>query len=90
MCYMKTTTVTTREAQHNLAKLLRRVEQGEQIEVLRRKKPVAHIVPVRPAGAEPGKVDWSDFPDRLDKIWHGGMAPGRSTDDILDDLRGER
>ncbi|MCC5805444.1 MAG: type II toxin-antitoxin system prevent-host-death family antitoxin [Opitutales bacterium] len=87
---MKTTTVTTREAQHNLAQVLRRVEQGERIEVLRRKKPIAHIVPIRPAGAEPGKVDWSDLPARLEKIWHGRMAPGHSTDEILDDLRGER
>jgi len=87
---MKLSAVTTREAQHNLAKVLRRVERGETIEILRRRTVVAHIVPARPAGAVPGKVDWSDLPDRLDKIWQGRMAPGQSTDEILDDLRGER
>lgn len=90
MCCMKISTVTTREAQHNLAQILRRVERGETIEVLRRKAVIAHIVPARPAGMEPGKVDWSDLPSRLEKIWHGGMAPGQSTDEILADLRGER
>ena len=87
---MKTTTVTTREAQHNLAQILRLVERGERVEVLRRKTPVAHIIPIRSAGAEPGKVDWSDIPARWEKIWDGCMAPGRSTDEILNDLRGER
>jgi len=87
---MKRATVTTREAQHNLAQILRRVERGETIEVLRRKRVIAHIVPARPAGIEPGKVDWSDLPARLKKIWHGQMAPGQPTHEILDDLRGER
>ncbi len=82
-------TVTIREAQHNLAAVLRRVEQGEQIEVIRRKQPVARIVPVRPVGDASGKIDWSDLPDRLNRIWKGAAA-GRSTDSILDDLRGDR
>ena len=90
MCGMKTGTVTTREAQHNLAQILRRVERGETIEVLRRKAVIAHIVPVRSEGMEPGKVDWSDLSGRLNKIWRGRIAPGRSTDETLDDLRGER
>ena len=90
MCVMELSTVTTREAQHNLAQILRRVERGETIEVLRRKTVIAHIVPARPAGMEPGEVDWSDLPARVEKIWHGRMAPGQSTDEILDDLRGER
>ena len=90
VCVMGRTTVTTREAQHNLAQILRRVERGETIEVRRRKAVVAHIVPVRSEGIEPGKVDWSDLPERLNKIWHGRMAPGRSTTEILNDLRGER
>ena len=82
-------TVTVREAQHNLAEVLRRVERGEEIEVVRRKQPVARIVPIQPP-VTPKKIDWSDLPQRLDRIWNGRPAEGRSTDRILDDLRGER
>ena len=83
-------TITVREAQHNLASVLRRVEQGEEIEVVRRKQPVARIVPVRSVTDVAETVDWSDLPARLDRIWKGRMAPGRSTDEILDDLRGDQ
>lgn len=88
LCCMKI--ITVREAQHNLASVLRRVEQGEEIEVVRRKKPVARIVPVRSSETASGTIDWSDLPDRLGKIWKGGAAKGESTDAILDDLRGDR
>ncbi len=83
-------TVTVREAQHNLAAVLRRVEAGEAIEVVRRKQPVARIVPARSPGEASGTVDWSDLPERLDRIWQGGAAGGTPTDEILDDLRGDR
>jgi len=82
-------TVTIREAQQNLAKVLRQVEQGEEIQVVRRKQPVARIVPVRTPAEASGTVDWSDLSERLDRIWKG-RALGRSTDRILDELRGER
>lgn len=83
-------TISVREAQHNLASVLRRVEQGEEIEVVRRKQPVARIVPIRSTADAAGTIDWSDLPARLDHIWKGRTAAGRSTDDILDDLRGDR
>lgn len=59
MCYihcstMKTTTV--RDLRNDYAKLLRRVEIGEEISISRRGKIVAKLVPVHPAA---GKVDWS-------------------------------
>lgn len=83
-------TVTVREAQHNLARVLRRVEQGEEIEVVRRKQPVARIVPVRSPADASGTIDWSDLPERLERIWKRRPATGASTDSILDDLRGDR
>lgn len=88
MCGMKS--ITVREAQHNLARVLRRVEEGEEIEVVRRKQPVARIVPARSPGDASGTVDWTDLQTRLNRIWKGRVARGRSTDSILDNLRGDR
>jgi len=88
LCVMKT--VNIREAQHNLSNVLKRVEGGEEIEVLRRRTPVARIVPISPKKSAVGNVDWSNVPERLERIWGGSSAPGRSTDSILNDLRGER
>jgi prevent-host-death family protein len=51
---MKTTTV--RALRNDYAKLLRRVETGEEISISRRGKIVAKLVPALPAN---GKVDWS-------------------------------
>jgi prevent-host-death family protein len=83
-------TVTVREAQHNFAALVRRVQRGEEVEVVRRKIAVARITPP-PAAADTSRpVDWSDLPARLHRLWRGRFAGGTSTDAILDDLRGER
>ena len=81
---------TIREAQHNFSALLRLVQRGEEVEVLSRKIPVARIIPVRPALKGSVKVDWTDHGARLKKLWKGKMAPGKGTDAILDELRGER
>jgi prevent-host-death family protein len=51
---MKTTTVRT--LRNDYAKLLRRVETGEEIAISRRGRIVAHLVP---AHAAAGKVDWA-------------------------------
>jgi len=39
-------TATIREVQHNLAAYVRRVQQGEQIEIRRRNRVVARLVPL--------------------------------------------
>jgi prevent-host-death family protein len=52
---MKTTTV--RALRNDYAKLLRRVETGEEISISRRGKIVAKLVPVRPKNT---KVDWAN------------------------------
>lgn len=51
---MKTATVRT--LRNDYAKLLRRVETGEEISISRRGRIVAKLVPPHPA---PGGVDWS-------------------------------
>lgn len=83
-------TVTVREAQHNLAAILRDVERGEEIEVVRRKKPVARISPIAPSAATEEPVDWSGHRDHWKRIW-GEQPPGGATaEELLDDLRGDR
>ena len=42
-------TVTVREVQHHLAALLERVERGESVEIRRRQRPVARLVPISDA-----------------------------------------
>jgi prevent-host-death family protein len=52
---MKTTTV--RELRNNYAKVLKWVSNGEEVEVTRRGKAVAKVVPA--ASVNPTRVDWA-------------------------------
>lgn len=52
---MKTTTV--RELRNNYAQVLKWVSKGEEVEVTRRGKAVARVVPVAPVS--PTRVDWA-------------------------------
>lgn len=80
--------VTIREAQHNLAKILKDVERGETVEILRRSVPVARLSPVDSVEPEVKPVDWTWVEERRRKIW--GDRCITTMDEILDDLRGER
>jgi antitoxin (DNA-binding transcriptional repressor) of toxin-antitoxin stability system len=76
--------VPVREAQHNLARVLRAVQGGETVEAMRRKVPVARIVPVPPAPEPPGGIAWSGHADRMVAIWGRGQVS--SLREVLDDL----
>jgi antitoxin (DNA-binding transcriptional repressor) of toxin-antitoxin stability system len=86
MCVMKT--VTVREAQHNLAEILHQVEGGETVQILRRKNPVALLVPTRAAWGRQVPVDWDGHEKRMASVW-GGVPIG-GVDAVLDDLRDGR
>lgn len=45
---MKRVSISVRELQQNLKRVIARVERGETVEVTRRRKPVAHLAPVKP------------------------------------------
>ena len=77
-----------REVQRNLAALLERVEQGEEIEVRRRKRPVARIVPL--AVGPVRKADWSGLRTRLDAIYGGRRVSGPPASQLIEEGRGER
>lgn len=73
------------EAQHNLSRVLREVEAGYEVGITRRKKLVARLLPPE----EPTKIQFPDFAKRALEIW-GGKTQGTSTDDLLNETRGDR
>lgn len=58
-------TVTTREAQHHLSKVLEMVGKGEEVVITRRGVKVALLSPIEPANAEESEVDWSESVRRI-------------------------
>lgn len=78
--------VTVREAQHNLAKILKAVEGGETVEIVRRKVPVARLSPAPSVAA--ARTNWDGHSERLIGIW--GTTQVEAVDDTLEDLRGTR
>ena len=80
-------TVTIREVQHNLSAWLQVVEAGEEIEIRRRNKPVAHLVP---AISRARKVDWSFAAERRRRIWDGRKTPGTPIETVVAEGRGDR
>lgn len=78
-------TFSIMETQHNLARVLREVEAGHEVGITRRNQLVARLLP--PAGES--EVVLPDFVGRARKVW-GGAWEGSSSDDLLDDSRGER
>jgi prevent-host-death family protein len=62
---MKSTTV--RELRNNYSQVLKWVAKGEEVEVTRRGKPLAKVVPV--ASSSPAEVDWSKSAALNRKAW---------------------
>jgi prevent-host-death family protein len=85
MSYMSKA-VTIRELQQNLKRVMTRVERGETVEVTRRRKTVARLVPVRPTA--PG-APWPDLKARRRAVLGDRViVPGGS--DIVIEGRDER
>ena len=73
------------EAQHNLSKVLKQIEEGQAVYITRRKEVVAKILPPD----EEAKLKFPDFASRAKRAW-GEKWNGRSSDALLDETRGER
>lgn len=85
MSYMPGPTVSVRELQQNLKRVMARVESGETVEVTRRRRPVARLAPVRPSGTAP----WPDLEARTRAVFgRRVIAPGGA--DVVVENRGER
>jgi prevent-host-death family protein len=79
-------TVSVRELQQHLKRVMARVERGETIEVTRRRKPVARLAPVTSRGPV---APWPDLKARRRAVFGERIvAPGGS--EIVIEGREER
>jgi prevent-host-death family protein len=59
-------TVSVRELQQNIKRVIDQVEHGQVVEVTRRRRVVARLTPARPA---PKRVRWPDLEKRARKVF---------------------
>lgn len=78
-------TVTIMQAQHNLSKVLRSIGPNEKLALTRNKKVVAELC----LPAEQSPPVFPDFSARAADTWGTGWE-GTSSQDLLDEARGER
>jgi prevent-host-death family protein len=67
-------TATVRDVQHHFRKVMAWVERGEEVEITRRSKAVARLVPSTPV--RPAPAETPDFAARARAIW-GTHPKGR-------------
>lgn len=84
MSYMSVT-VSVRELQQNLKRVMARVERGETVEVTRRRRPVARLAPIEPNDPAP----WPDLEARTRAIF-GKRLIARGGAAVVIEERGER
>lgn len=86
MSCMQKNSISVRELQQNLKRVMARVERGQIIEVTRRRRPVARLGPVR---ATAPVAPWPDLDARAHAVFGDRiLTPGAS--DLLAESRGER
>jgi len=86
MSNMAKASVSVRELQQNLKRVMARVERGETVEVTRRRRPVARLAPVR---ATSPVSDWPDLEARTRAVFgRRVLSPGGSKTVV--EGRGER
>ena len=86
MLYMQKVSISIRELQQNLKRVLARVERGQVIEVTRQRRPVARLAPMRPVGPV---SPWPDLDARARAVFGDRIvAPGAS--EVVIENRGER
>ena len=78
--------ISVRELQLNLKRVMARVERGQVIEVTRRRQPVARLAPIR---ASAPTSPWPDLDARAQAVFGNRMlTPGAS--EVLVKSRGQR
>ena len=83
-------TATIREVQHNLAAYVRLVEHGQQIEIRRRNRVVARLVPAGETAKPDRKVNWEDIGVWRRRLWGTKPLPGKPLSEIVYESRGDR
>lgn len=77
---------TIRQVQHRLSEVMKWVEDGEEVVILRRNRVVARIVP---PGRASGPPEWPDFTGRARRIW-GTRVRGKRLSRIIAEGREKR
>lgn len=83
---MPGSTVSVRELQQNLKRVMARIDRGETVEATRRRRPVARLTPVRPSTAA---VSWPDLEARTRVVFGTQVITPSGADVVIDD-RGDR
>jgi prevent-host-death family protein len=86
MLDMAKSTVSIRELQQNLKRVMARVERGQVIEVTRRRRPVARLAPVH---LRIGPQPWPDLDARTKAVF-GDRIVTPSAAELIIEERGER
>lgn len=84
MSQMKSTTV--RELRNNYSQVLQWVSEGEEVEVTRRGKVVARVIP--PVPSRPPKVDWTQSAALNRQVWSTVLTSEQSAAILADSHRG--
>lgn len=77
--------ITVRELQKDLKRVLSRVERGQILQVTRRRRPVAILAPPRALAAEP----WPDLDERARTVL-GDRVISPAPSELVTGERGER
>lgn len=85
MSYMAKSSVSVRELQQNLKRVMARVERGETVEVTRRRKPVAHLAPVKPIRP---LSPWPDLKARRRAIFGDRVVKPGGSDVVIEGRNG--
>jgi len=78
-------TASIRDIRHDFGRVLNWVEDGEHVEITKRRRVVARLVPVK---TKRSKVEWPDLKTRRSRTFPNG-AKGKPISRILDEARGE-
>ncbi len=80
-------TASLRQVQHNLGEVLRWVNDGEEVEITRRRKPVAKLVPLK---MQSDVVDWDEHARALRATSGKKRAKALSASELVIEQRNER
>ena len=85
MSYMGNATISIRELQQNLKRVMARVERGQVIEVTRRRRPIARLAPMHTAVIAP----WPDLDERVRSVFGDRLVTPAASEVVIEN-RGDR
>lgn len=86
MLYMQKVSISIRELQQNLKRVMQRVERGQVVEVTRRRRPVARLAPLDGTGPV---LPWPDLDARARAVFGDRLVSPGASEVVIED-RGDR